>query len=167
MAQFTPADMTSTHLLHLSQPFHLVQHGTEQQKKAALVKLIDCIKQDQMGPFYAHLIEKFGVTKEKALFDNLTAQNAATLTKLQERLADAQENLGETDISDALVAIADHYSKIGDKANAESAYSQAYEKTGPLGHRIDIVFSLIRVGFFYKDHDLINSNIDKAKRFVL
>jgi 26S proteasome regulatory subunit N7 len=44
-----------------------------------------------------------------------------------------------------------------------SAYKLAYEKTGPLGGRIDILFANIRIGFFFGDNDLVSRNIDKAR----
>lgn len=36
-----------------------------------------------------------------------------------------------------------------------------------LGHRLDIVFYLLRIGLFYMDNDLITRNIEKAKRYGL
>lgn len=48
--------------------------------------------------------------------------------------------------------------------NALEWYRRAFEKTVALGHRLDIIFALIRVGLFYMDHDVINRNIEKAKR---
>lgn len=36
-----------------------------------------------------------------------------------------------------------------------------------LGHRLDIVFYLLRIGLFYMDSDLITRNSEKAKRYVL
>lgn len=47
---------------------------------------------------------------------------------------------------------------------ALSAFRKTYDKTVSLGHRLDIVFHLIRIGLFYLDHDLITRNIEKAKR---
>lgn len=44
-------------------------------------------------------------------------------------------------------------------------YRKTFEKTVALGHRLDIVFALIRIGLFYMDHDLITRNIEKAKRY--
>lgn len=36
-----------------------------------------------------------------------------------------------------------------------------------LGHRLDIVFYLLRIGLFYMDSDLITRNSEKAKRYVI
>ncbi|KAJ3393842.1 26S proteasome non-ATPase regulatory subunit 6 [Lobulomyces angularis] len=135
--------------LDLSQSWFLVLNGNAAQKKTALQKLNESIKADH-----------------KEQIKSLQEKNDEALAKLEERLVDAETNLGETDISDALIAKAEYLAKIGDKEKAEAAYRVAYEKTGPLGHRIDIVFSLVRIGFFFKDHDLINRNISKAKSLI-
>ena len=43
-------------------------------------------------------------------------------------------------------------------------FRKASEKVVTLGYKLDVVFHLIRLGLFYMDHDLINRNIEKAKR---
>jgi 26S proteasome regulatory subunit N7 len=42
----------------------------------------------------------------------------------------------------------------------------ALDKTAGLGSRIDIVFSFVRIGFFFNDYDLISRNIERARRYV-
>ena len=44
-----------------------------------------------------------------------------------------------------------------------TVFRKAFDKTIALGHRLDIIFHLIRVGLFWLDNDLITRNIDKAK----
>ena len=48
---------------------------------------------------------------------------------------------------------------------AESGLRKAFEKTVPLGQRLDILFHQIRLGFFFMDHDLVTRNLQKAKRY--
>lgn len=50
---------------------------------------------------------------------------------------------------------------------ALTAFRKTYDKTVALGHRLDIVFYLLRIGLFYMDNDLITRNIEKAKRYCL
>jgi hypothetical protein len=56
----------------------------------------------------------------------------------------------------------DHYLQ----AKAEFSFRKTAEKTVALGQRLDIVFSLIRIGFFHGDTDLVVRNIDKAKSLL-
>ena len=50
---------------------------------------------------------------------------------------------------------------------AESGLRKAFEKTVPLGQRLDILFHQIRLGFFFMDHDLVTRNLQKAKRYSI
>lgn len=50
---------------------------------------------------------------------------------------------------------------------ALTAFRKTYDKTVALGHRLDIVFYLLRIGLFYMDNDLITRNTEKAKRYFL
>ena len=43
---------------------------------------------------------------------------------------------------------------------------QTYEKTVPIGQKLDVVFHLIRMGLFYLDYDLAKRNIAKAKTLI-
>ena len=36
-----------------------------------------------------------------------------------------------------------------------------------MGSRIDIVLTLIRIGFFFGDHDMITKNLQQAEEYVI
>jgi 26S proteasome regulatory subunit N7 len=52
------------------------------------------------------------------------------------------------------------------KDRAVEAQILALEKTPGIGSRIDIVLTLVRLGFFFGDHGLITSNLTKAEEYV-
>lgn len=81
-------------------------------------------------------------------------------------IEDAEKNLGEMEVREANLAKAEYYSMIGDKENALAAFKKTYDKTVSLGHRLDLLFHIIRIGLFYLDHKLIATNIDKAKELI-
>jgi len=81
-------------------------------------------------------------------------------------LQDATQNLGESEVRDAMQAKAVFFTKIGDKENAITQYRLTSEKTVGSGQKLDVVFTLIRIGLFWMDHDLITRNIEKAKTMV-
>lgn len=68
-----------------------------------------------MAPFYELICEEQGWPVDTDLLNHMKKENEETLKKLDERLKDAEENLGETEISDTLLARAEHFAKIGDK----------------------------------------------------
>lgn len=54
--------------------------------------------------------------------------------------------------------------RLSPQEGALTAFRKTYDKTVALGHRLDIVFYLLRIGLFYMDNDLITRNTEKAKR---
>jgi 26S proteasome regulatory subunit N7 len=57
---------------------------------------------------------------------------------------DAEENLGETEVRDALHAKANFLGKVGDREAAATAYKETEDKTASGGSKADMVFSQIR-----------------------
>lgn len=119
-----------------------------------------------MLPYYKQLSEQLKFSPEDPFLKSAEKSNKEELEQLDAKIKDAEENLGETDLSDALIKRALFFARIGDKNEAVEAYRVAYEKTAPLGYRIDIVFSVIRIGFFFNDDDLVVRNIEKVKSLV-
>jgi 26S proteasome regulatory subunit N7 len=118
-----------------------------------------------MGPYFEYLVSLQLLPVDKILSKSLIDLNSIELSKIEARLKDAIENLGETEVSDALLLKANHFAKIGDVKNAKMAFDVALEKTGPLGRRIDLLFAQIRCGFFANDVEIIDQTIQKVKRY--
>lgn len=77
----------------------------------------------------------------------MTAMKEKTESKIKElddKIQDAEENLGETDVRDACVEKAQYLISIGDRKRAIPAFKEAESKTPSIGNRIDLVFSQIR-----------------------
>ena len=121
-----------------------------------------------MAPYYASITSSSipSLTLDSALLERMQASNTATLESLDERLKSAEEMEGESEISDALRAKANFFTRIGEKEKAIDAQKLALEKTPGLGSRIDIVMTLIRIGFFWGDHALTTWGLEKAKACV-
>jgi len=119
-----------------------------------------------MLPFYLSLAEQFKWDVDQGIVSKLKASNEETIKTLDDKVKDAEENLGESEIRDALLARAEFFSRIGDKDKAITAYRQTFDKTVALGQKLDLVFALIRLGLFWKDDSLITRNIEKAKSLV-
>ncbi len=64
-------------------------------------------------------------------------------------MKDAEENLGENEVRESLLARAAYLCKIGAKEEALTAYRVTSEKTVSLSQRLDISFTLARMGFFW------------------
>ncbi|KAG2135191.1 26S proteasome subunit RPN7-domain-containing protein [Suillus bovinus] len=154
---------------NLSLPQHLftlISPTLGQLHDNARKQLLEGIKADKMSPYYKLVISAGVLTPDSVLLESMEKDNEEELKKLDERLAEAEKQEGESEISDALKARANHLTRIGDKEGAVAAQKLALEKTPGLGSRIDIVLTLIRLGFFFGDNGLITENLPKAERFI-
>jgi len=130
-------------------------------------ELLEGIKADQMGPYYRIITSASSLLPlDQSLLDSMEKDNTEELKKLDDRLAEAEKIEGESEISDALKARANHFTRIGDKDRALEAQNLALEKTPGLGSRIDIVLTIVRIGFFFNDNDLVTSNMAKAEKLI-
>jgi 26S proteasome regulatory subunit N7 len=120
-----------------------------------------------MLPFYQALCEQFKWKVDTALVETMKAEIEKKVKELNDTIADAEENLGESEVREGFLARADFYCRIGDKEKAIQAFRETTEKTVGLGQKLDILFTLIRMGFFWNDNDLVTRNIEKAKRYAV
>ncbi|XP_055851781.1 26S proteasome non-ATPase regulatory subunit 6 [Episyrphus balteatus] len=152
--------------LDLAQYKFLLSLGEHKNDVAIKTKLLDAIKADNMAPFYELVCSELNWPVDKDLLARMKENNKTELEKLDAAIEDAEKSLGEMEVREANLKKSEFLCRIGDKVAAESAFRKTYEKTVSLGHRLDIVFHLIRLGLFYLDHDLITRNIDKAKYLI-
>jgi len=68
-----------------------------------------------MAPYYQLICEDLGIPVSPDLLAKYQKANNEKLNELSERIEDAKNNLGETEISDALIAKALYLASIGDK----------------------------------------------------
>lgn len=122
-----------------------------------------------MAPYYASItaVSPSPLKANPELLEKLKKANAETLAGIDTRLATAKELEGETEISEALRARADFLTRIGEKDTAIEAQKLALEKTPGLGSKIDVVLTLVRIGFFWADNDLITWAMAKAETCVI
>ncbi|RPD56384.1 PCI-domain-containing protein [Lentinus tigrinus ALCF2SS1-7] len=137
-------------------------HLHENARKSLLVG----IQADQMAPYYRIVTSTSALPLDQSLLERMEKENKDELDKIEERLEEAKKTEGETDIADALRARANYLTRIGDKDKAVEAQKLALEKTPGLGSRIDIVLTLIRIGFFFGDHEMITQYLQQAEELI-
>ncbi|TFY55795.1 hypothetical protein EVJ58_g8020 [Rhodofomes roseus] len=120
----------------------------------------------EMAPYYRSVTAASSLPLDQALLDSMEAANKADLEKLDKRLEEAEKTEGESDIADALQAQANFFTRIGEKEKAVEAQKKALEKTAGMGSRIDIVLTLVRIGFFFGDFDMILSELAQAEELI-
>ncbi|CAD5113233.1 DgyrCDS2412 [Dimorphilus gyrociliatus] len=129
-------------------------------------QLLDAITEDNMAPFYESVCNDLGWDIDTTLLQKMKTKNEEDIKKLESNIEDAEQNLGESEVREALTAKAEYICKIGDKEGALTAFQKAGDKTVTLGLKLDLCFHLIRIGLFYMDHDLINQQVEKATSLI-
>ncbi|XP_013390839.1 26S proteasome non-ATPase regulatory subunit 6 [Lingula anatina] len=152
--------------LELAQYKFLLLTDKYKNDKDVKNKLMEGIKADNMSPFYEQVCQEMGWKVDAKLLQNMKKANEDELKKLDAAIEDAEKNLGETDVRDAMLAKSLYLSKIGDKEAALSEFRKTNEKAITVGNRLDIVFHILRIGLFYLDNDLITRNIEKAQSLI-
>jgi 26S proteasome regulatory subunit N7 len=136
------------------------------EKQTIKNELLEAVKKDTMLPFYLALCDQFKWKPDADLIENMKAEIEKKVKELNDTIADAEENLGESEVREGFLARADFYCRIGDKEKAIQAFRDTTEKTVGLGQKLDIIFTLIRMGFFWNDNDLLSRNIEKARSMI-
>ena len=93
---------------------------------------------------YEQISKELGWTCDARQLASMQAANEKELQSLEDRIKDAEENLGDTEVRDAHRAKADYLAKIGDRQEAGKAYTVTEGKTAGAGQKLDLVFSLLR-----------------------
>lgn len=136
------------------------------QKKEINQKLIEVITSENMTNLYTKLFEDMKWSPDTALVNKMKLANEEKIKQLDANIKDAVENLGESEVREAHAAKSDYYARIGDKDNAVTSYRTTLEKTVGSGQKLDVIFSLLRIGLFWMDHDLITKTLEKAYSMV-
>jgi len=129
-------------------------------------KLLERVEEQNMAPLYEILIKDLKWTVDTPLLNRMKEENQKTLKTMDEAIEDARENLGESELREALLKKSEYLATIGDKTAAIEAVRKTAEKTVGLGNKMDLVFLNIRIGLFFTDHEIIKGNIDKAKQML-
>lgn len=73
-----------------------------------------------MASYYRIVTSTGALSHDPVLLETMEKANKEELEKLDERLAEAEKTEGESEISDALKARANYFTRIGDKVRSSS-----------------------------------------------
>ncbi|XP_065873747.1 26S proteasome non-ATPase regulatory subunit 6 homolog [Euphorbia lathyris] len=152
------------HLVLAHKRFLLTHPDVQDIEKVRLKEEVFAfVKADDMVPLYETLVGEGLMEKDQSFLDSMRKKNEEELKKLDEKIADAEENLGESEVREAHLAKSLFYIRIADKEKALEQLKLTESKTVAVGQKMDLVFFTLQLGFFYMDFDLISKSIDKAK----
>lgn len=136
------------------------------QNESLEKELLNYIVADNMAPYYESVCNDLHWKLNNELLTAMKEKNTKALEEFDEEIDYALNNLSAVDIKYAYLNKANYLSKIGDKENAIKVLRQAYEVTVALGSKLDNVFHCIRIGLFFMDLELVNSNLLKAEDLI-
>eukprot|EP00271_Cylindrocystis_brebissonii_P010652 TRINITY_DN26925_c0_g1_i1.p1 TRINITY_DN26925_c0_g1~~TRINITY_DN26925_c0_g1_i1.p1 ORF type:complete len:386 (-),score=102.10 TRINITY_DN26925_c0_g1_i1:286-1443(-) len=151
--------------LELAQKLFLLRASdvAVEEKEEIQRHLIAAIDKDYLLNLYKSCVTEFGWPLDDKRVATLQETIDEEVKKLDERITDAQENLGESEVREALLAKALFYVRILDKEKALEQLKVTETKTVAVGQKMDLVFHSLKLGFVDLDFDLISQNIAKAK----
>ncbi|KAM3218422.1 26S proteasome non-ATPase regulatory subunit 6 isoform X1 [Capsicum annuum] len=127
-------------------------------------EVLEAVLSNDMVPLYETLVTNGVLSLDQKVLDSMRAKNCDELKKLDDKIADAEENLGESEVREAHLAKSLFYVRIGDKEKALEQLKVTESKTVAVGQKMDLVFYTLQMGLFDLDFDLISKSIDKAKK---
>jgi 26S proteasome regulatory subunit N7 len=134
------------------------------EKVSLRQEVLDSVVADDMAPLYETLAANSVLDLDQSILASMRAKIDEQLKKLDEKIADAEENLGESEVREAHLAKSLFYIRIADKEKALEQLKITESKTVAVGQKMDLVFYTLQLGFFYMDFDLISKSIEKAKK---
>jgi len=131
-------------------------------------KLKTEIKEKEMAPFYAQMCDELGQKPDDSLLAEMKKKNEEKIAALDKKIAAAEELEGDQDVRDATIDKAHYLAQIGDKEESIKVFGTVFQedKKVPLGVKLDVTFSLLRIGLFYNDRTLIVENVKKARKMI-
>ncbi|CAI9277276.1 unnamed protein product [Lactuca saligna] len=91
-----------------------------------------------MASLHKTLVVNSMLEVDQKVLDSMRARIAEELKKLDEKIADAEENLGESEVREAHLAKYLFYSRIGEKEKALQQMNAIEGKTVDVGQRMDL-----------------------------
>ncbi|OWT40602.1 26S proteasome regulatory subunit N7 [Cryptococcus neoformans Bt1] len=140
--------------------YYQVQH-VDYKKDEAEKAFWEAVEKDEMAPYLRSIN-----SDRTELIQKLEEKNKQQVEEYDRKLEDAEENEGDSEISELLRNKAMYFVRIGDKERALSALEIAIEKTAGLGAKIDLVLAIVRIGLFFSDIHLVTTNITRANNFI-
>lgn len=115
-------------------------------------ELLHIITRDYMAPWYEMVCKDLKWQLDTTLLSEMKAKNDGELSKIDEEITVAEKFSTEVDVRDAYLKKAQFLSRMGDEEKALETFEQAFEKSVPVTHRIEILFHCIRLGLFSMNH---------------
>ena len=140
----------------------------DQAVKSSTQNLLEQIKLNRMVPFYEQIyLKELALPPiDPSLLKKMNDDNQEIVQKIDEKLTEAESNMGETEVLDLLHQKALHFCQTGDKEKAIEALHVVMLKTSSIGTKIDCHFCIIRLAFVFEDIQLLENTLEKCNILI-
>lgn len=152
-------------LLHLRHTY-TSPFTTPEEKQAAQSAIMKEIDEHNMRPMYQLLCESFGWPYDQKRANEMDQLNAEKLAKLDARIKDAEDHLGDVELREGLLAKCDFFARIGDLTQCLQFNKDCSMKTLAAGPKLDLCFQRIRLGIAFSDNEIAATGILDAHRLL-
>lgn len=168
MADFEEEQVPMDPVITLLHQRHAIasQYTSAEEKAEAKEAILKEVFEHNMRPYWQLVCDLFAWPYDEKRANEMDKINDEKIAAIDRRLQDAQDNLGDTEIRDALQAKTDHYARIGDMENCMKFSEECFKKTLATGPRLDLCFQRIRLGIAFGDNDVAARGIQEATRLM-
>jgi 26S proteasome regulatory subunit N7 len=152
-------------LLHHRHTF-MSPFATPEEKSAAQAAIMHQIYENNMRPYWSLIAEMLGWQVDAKRAAEMDKLNELKLEQLAARIQDAQDNLGDVEVREALLAKCDFYALIGDLDACLKFNEECSGKTLAPGPKLDLCFQRIRLGIAFSNNDVAAKGITDAHRLM-
>lgn len=147
--------------------FNLLQgnSGAEELKQ----EILAAIKEQHLAPYYKYLTTEFPKVfpLDESLLDEISAKNTEKIAALEAKIQQAEsEEETDIDLVQSVTELAEYYTRIIDRANAESTYNKLLSLTQSTGLKIDAFLTLVRLDFFFNDYRNVARHLLEVKSLI-
>ncbi|KAK9379346.1 26S proteasome subunit RPN7-domain-containing protein [Kockiozyma suomiensis] len=137
--------------------------------EAAQKRILTAIDEGNMAPLYYYIhtsLDLATIPWDEEKYKTMTAKNEEDVNVLQTPISEAEMAGGEMEIAEGWIKVGEFWASVGDKEKAIFALRKAHDLSPGLGSKIDVLFTIIRVGLFFDDKTFVGNEIENVKVLI-
>lgn len=152
----------------LSEKEFYLQHA-DTDKQVLVEEILATVKENNMAPYYKHLTNELPqyFFFDSELYKSMEEVNATKIAELKKAVQEAEsEEETEADVVTTTIKLAEYYTEIIDRHNATETYNKALQQSPGTGVKIDILLTLARISFFFKDYPGVSKHLTEVESLI-
>lgn len=148
--------------------FLLKSHRFLDRHKQEAEFLMKSIIENELAPLYKHVAgEKLPqIEFDEKVYESLRKSNERKIDELNSKIKDASESEDELALVEAWTNLGNFYALICDRENALKSLRKAFELAASAGSKIDILLTIIRIGFFFNDKRMVMKELETGQALI-